>query len=1606
MGKHSNNKVMHRYTRKNSKYINKTTKIKAKKSRKKYFNDHEKSKQGGNSTIEHKLNKIQIKKLHELKNYYPIFNTQLQDDTVFNELEEQNDKQYTTYNAHFTHLLLKIKLKNKIKRKQLIGVVGYNDVYNDEHNDEYNDGDYVNDGNHVNDANDANDANDVNDVNYVNNVNDPNYIDSKNSIFSMLRALQTYTFEFKNEDVILNIPPSKYMNYYKKFKHINYYKSYNKLMKQIYHVPKEKMTITEHMSKLYDECYKLAEIWKKDLENNKNNKNNKELNLIKCLDIDETTCKAKQQINETEIKPNEPDSPKQPVNETCSFKEKIKEIKLNMGKTDPDKATCDDVALEAVYRDIINFFMILSSNVKYDYDETNVFQMLNKQINNIIHDLDDSSSEDEKGEGEATSIAGIRELLTKTKNLIKNMLQGVVDNLIINQIILYITSLFNSYFSSNVNEGEKEEGEAIAGGSELLKKIQTLIKKTLRPFVDNSTIGEIKEHIYDLFKHYAGSNEDENEEGAMAGISDDELFKETEKKIDDILKDFVNKFVNKSPSYNNLFADYVNANGTVNEGESQQQHKKRAFEQLMIDIYNNSKKDDTNHTNIKNSLDLAIDNTKNITSRQDKIDELRTNNKQKLFYDLFMLVETINKSNKNISQQLEILKTIIDIGDPDYKFVYELSDLLFNKKDYKYILNNNTTISFKYNENIYNGTIIKLKNRDGELYEVANVHDNTLFDVKRSSIIEYSNENSHDEFDDPHGSTNNREHFLHDDEVDELHGFTNNREHFSDEDDDTYAYANDSEHFSHEHKHLQAQKTWGAKINYEKGQKVIYFNDVSKWVNATIIDIKRGRRSGECTYRIKTHDGLIHDVDCIRLFSLGEKSETLPGPPVPVPKPTPSSPAPFKSASSSPSVFKPVSSRMPTHPSSPKQASSPAFKSTHPLSQSPPSSPPSSHKQETVGKSVPPLSQPSSPKQETAGKSERTTEQIENFKKDIEGGGCGLENIGNTCFMNTALQMLKYVDENIYYNLNQGHEGTMSDICLKIHQILINEKLSNGNVIKLRNNLNPYLDMSNYKKENDHKQYDAHDVMSIYIDCLASETVNDVKFQYKIVPEGEWYEYTKGEFMKAHHSMLDDIDKKYEDNKRAIKGERQLYDGDTYVSPDANLSHIFIANMDDNLSSVFNNPVPLNKRTWTLMDGKLMIRDIKGTFIDNSLHNIGMLDKLESFQQLKTKLIRFDDNFPDIHGDDNKKEKFFKDVDVQSCAIKSGLADSGHYWALVDAHRINPQLFTKYGEATVKFNDDKVSFTQQPIIEVILSETTNNDVNVRSMFISKKEPDVQQFATTPTDVHDKKKSNDNEPKNDDDKQKSPESQKSSLALPTEPTIILKNYGVLGESINGGETNTDLETDYENICIVDPAGLNYIHGDPERARGASGAIYELIGLNKKPKFPDDVKNSIHNETKAKYYKYSNNSKDYHVIHVVGPDFRESLTRNVPGRAIDEQQLSEAYKNVFVEFCKSSCETLRLLPISGGIFSGLYKNQIKNEWTKVAINNAYSQLTEEKKKVLNKREIHMCIFDDSEFEAYEKQFNTQVFGKGLNEVLVEPSDDIGNNSNNGNNGNNGN
>eukprot|EP00438_Fugacium_kawagutii_P013647 Skav213120 [mRNA] locus=scaffold107:89262:90458:+ [translate_table: standard] len=200
-------------------------------------------------------------------------------------------------------------------------------------------------------------------------------------------------------------------------------------------------------------------------------------------------------------------------------------------------------------------------------------------------------------------------------------------------------------------------------------------------------------------------------------------------------------------------------------------------------------------------------------------------------------------------------------------------------------------------------------------------------------------------------------------------------------------------------------------------------------------------------------------------------------------------------------------------------------------------------------------------------------------------------------------------------------------------------------------------------------------------------------------------------------------------------------------------------------------------------------------------------------------------------------------------------------------------------------------------------------------------------------------------------------------------LEMKSYGILGMSSEG----TDVEPPDEITVLVDLAGLLFIQDKgPAAAEGDATAIYKWLEISEDESFPEDVRQAITEECHAKYHSYADDKKK--CIHVVGPDFRKIDDPDfTEDNAVDK--LAVAYRNVFEEFCKVGAEhglkNMRLLPISGGIFSGRFKENLP-EITVRAVQAAYERLAEDKKQYIMGSSIEMCIFKKSEFDMFASAF----------------------------------
>ena len=194
-------------------------------------------------------------------------------------------------------------------------------------------------------------------------------------------------------------------------------------------------------------------------------------------------------------------------------------------------------------------------------------------------------------------------------------------------------------------------------------------------------------------------------------------------------------------------------------------------------------------------------------------------------------------------------------------------------------------------------------------------------------------------------------------------------------------------------------------------------------------------------------------------------------------------------------------------------------------------------------------------------------------------------------------------------------------------------------------------------------------------------------------------------------------------------------------------------------------------------------------------------------------------------------------------------------------------------------------------------------------------------------------------------------------------LSISRYGIL-----------DNNPDFSNTAIVDPAGLPYISGgtDISLAGGASASIYSKLEITE---MPDIIKQKVKKVLDAAYYKHD---CDIGVIHVVGPNFSDySIKVKTIADAIE--RLKEAYYNVFVEFTNCPETHLRLLPVSGGIFSGPFRKDIMSITIKsimAALLKLHNQELNKFEYLVSNKHIKLCIYQEVQFVGYVNHYHEYI------------------------------
>ena len=224
-------------------------------------------------------------------------------------------------------------------------------------------------------------------------------------------------------------------------------------------------------------------------------------------------------------------------------------------------------------------------------------------------------------------------------------------------------------------------------------------------------------------------------------------------------------------------------------------------------------------------------------------------------------------------------------------------------------------------------------------------------------------------------------------------------------------------------------------------------------------------------------------------------------------------------------------------------------------------------------------------------------------------------------------------------------------------------------------------------------------------------------------------------------------------------------------------------------------------------------------------------------------------------------------------------------------------------------------------------------------------------------------------------------------------VVVRNYGVLGKRMAGGGEEAAAPAPDKHTMIVDPCSARFVRTQGcaiADAGGASGAIYEFIGYRDDAGFPADVVNGIEREGDVFYHKYGwPNSK--HVIHCVGYDFRTYAKRELGDLALSPEiardLLAKLYERLLMETAKSGPSTLRLVPVSAGIFAGPLLGDMP-AITAEALLDASAACFASSKMVGAKAEkdvfadyaahatVELCVYLERDFARYEAAWKAAV------------------------------
>ena len=185
-------------------------------------------------------------------------------------------------------------------------------------------------------------------------------------------------------------------------------------------------------------------------------------------------------------------------------------------------------------------------------------------------------------------------------------------------------------------------------------------------------------------------------------------------------------------------------------------------------------------------------------------------------------------------------------------------------------------------------------------------------------------------------------------------------------------------------------------------------------------------------------------------------------------------------------------------------------------------------------------------------------------------------------------------------------------------------------------------------------------------------------------------------------------------------------------------------------------------------------------------------------------------------------------------------------------------------------------------------------------------------------------------------------------------------------IRGSVSQNAINDNIEQASMADAGGWRFFRkNNPTNAGGAAGALYREMRIKS---FSSEVQKIELGCALVVYYQIDKkkNKKTPAIIHTAGINFNLLPEWS---RQQAQESLNRIYTEIFCAHISTNRKKLFFPPISGGRFSGRFKETMP-QMQRMAIQKGFEKLSTEHQTQLRESDIYLCLYKLSEFETYKE------------------------------------